>query len=150
MNKVVLVGRLTRDPDVWYSQGEKSTAICRYTLAVDRRFKRENEQNADFISCIVFGKSAEFAEKYFRQGLRISVSGRIQTGSYTNKDGVKVYTTEVVVEEQEFAESRREQDQNNYGQNNFGRNQNDHGEGSPGGDGFVNIPDGIDEELPFN
>lgn len=150
MNKVVLVGRLTRDPDVRYSQGEKSTAICRYTLAVDRRFKRENEQNADFISCIVFGKSAEFAEKYFRQGLRISVSGRIQTGSYTNKDGVKVYTTEVVVEEQEFAESRREQDQNNYGQNNFGRNQNDHGEGSPGGDGFVNIPDGIDEELPFN
>lgn len=150
MNKVVLVGRLTRDPDVRYSQGEKSTAICRYTLAVDRRFKRENEQNADFISCIVFGKSAEFAEKYFRQGLRISVSGRIQTGSYTNKDGVKVYTTEVVVEEQEFAESRREQDQNNYGQNNFGQNQNDHGEGSPGGDGFVNIPDGIDEELPFN
>lgn len=138
MNKVVLVGRLTRDPEVRYTQGDKPLAICRYTLAVDRRFKKENEQNADFIQCLLFGKSAEFAEKYFRQGLRISVSGRIQTGSYTNKDGVKVYTTEVVVEEQEFAESRKEQNQNGY-------------EGSaPGGDGFMNIPDGIDEELPFN
>lgn len=150
MNKVVLVGRLTRDPDVRYSQGEKSTAICRYTLAVDRRFKRENEQNADFIPCLVFGKSAEFAEKYFRQGLRISVSGRIQTGSYTNKDGVKVYTTEVVVEEQEFAESRKEQAQNNSGQNNSDRSQNSYEGSAPGGDGFMNIPDGIDEELPFN
>lgn len=145
MNKVVLVGRLTRDPDVRYSQGEKSTAICRYTLAVDRRFKRENEQNADFIPCLVFGKSAEFAEKYFRQGLRISVSGRIQTGSYTNKDGIKVYTTEVVVEEQEFAQSRSEQ-----GQNSSERNQNSYAGSSPAGDGFMNIPDGIDEELPFN
>lgn len=148
MNKVVLVGRLTRDPEVKYSQGEKSTAICRYTLAVDRRFKRENEQNADFIPCLVFGKSAEFAEKYFRQGLRISVSGRIQTGSYTNKDGVKVYTTEVVVEEQEFAESRREQEQNNHSQSNSGQNQNSYG--TSGNDGFMNIPDGIEEELPFN
>ena len=94
MNKVVLMGRLTRDPEVRYSQGESATAVARYTLAVERRFKREGEQTADFIPCVVFGKSAEFAEKYFRQGLRISVSGRIQTGSYTNKDGIKVYTTE--------------------------------------------------------
>ena len=109
MNKVVLMGRLTRDPEVRYSQGEPATAVARYTLAVERRFQREGAQTADFIPCVVFGKSAEFAEKYFRQGLRISVSGRIQTGSYTNKDGIKVYTTEVVVEEQEFAESRAEQ-----------------------------------------
>lgn len=148
MNKVILVGRLTRDPEIRYSQGDNPLCICRYTLAVDRRFKRENEQNADFIQCLLFGKSAEFAEKYFRQGLRVSVSGRIQTGSYTNKDGVKVYTTEVVVEEQEFAESRREQAQNNSGQTSPGQTQN--GGSSPDGDGFMNIPDGIDEELPFN
>ena len=123
-------------------------AICRYTLAVDRRFKRENEQNADFVPCLVFGKSAEFAEKYFRQGLRISISGRIQTGSYTNKDGVKVYTTEVVVEEQEFAESKREQDQNDAGRNSY--NQGNNGYGIPDSDGFMNIPDGIDAELPFS
>ena len=130
MNKVVLMGRLTRDPEV------------RYTLAVDRRFKRENEQGADFIPCVVFGKSAEFAERYFRQGLRVSISGRIQTGSYTNKDGIKVYTTEVVVEEQEFAESRAES-QRNVGNPNMTPNVD-------AGDGFMNIPEGIDEELPFN
>ena len=112
MNKVVLVGRLTRNPEVRYAQGESATAVARYTLAVERRFQREGEQTADFIPCVVFGKSAEFAEKYFRQGLRISVSGRIQTGSYTNKDGMKVYTTEVVVEEQEFAESKAASDAN--------------------------------------
>ena len=107
MNKVILMGRLTRDPEVRYSQGgENPLAIARYTLAVDRRFKRDGEQTADFISCVSFGKTAEFAEKYFRQGMRITISGRIQTGSYTNRDGVKVYTTEVVVEEQEFAESK--------------------------------------------
>ena len=98
MNKVVLVGRLTRDPEVRYSQGDSATAVARYTVAVDRRFKRDGEPTADFIPCVVFGRSAEFAEKYFRQGMRISVSGRIQTGSYTNKDGVRVYTTEVIVE----------------------------------------------------
>lgn len=150
MNKVVLVGRLTRDPEVRYTQGDQPLAICRYTLAVDRRFKKENEQNADFIQCLLFGKAAEFAEKYFRQGLRVSVSGRIQTGSYTNKDGVKVYTTEVVVEEQEFAESKREQEQNNSGQTSFGQNQGEYGGNTADGDGFMNIPDGIDEELPFN
>ncbi len=103
MNKVVLMGRLTRDPEVRYSQGENALAIARYTLAVDRRFKRDGEQTADFINCVVFGKSAEFTERYFRQGMRVVVCGRIQTGSYTNRDGVKVYTTEVVVEEQDFA-----------------------------------------------
>ena len=109
MNKVILMGRLTRDPEIRYSQGENALAIARYTLAVDRRFaKRDgsNEQTADFIGCVAFGKSAEFAEKYLKQGTKIAVTGRIQTGSYTNKDGVKVYTTEVVVEEHEFAESK--------------------------------------------
>ena len=100
MNKAILMGRLTRDPDVRYSQGENPMAIARYTLAVDRRFKRDGEQNADFINCLAFGRSAEFAEKYFKQGTKIAVSGRIQTGSYTNREGVKVYTTEVVIEEQ--------------------------------------------------
>ena len=144
MNKVVLMGRLTRDPEVRYSQGENALAIARYTLAVDRRFKRDGEQSADFINCVVFGKSAEFTERYFRQGIRITVCGRIQTGSYTNKDGVKVYTTEVVVEEQEFAESKHASGAQSY-------------QTSPApapsvdaGDGFMNIPDGIDEELPFN
>ena len=106
MNKVILMGRLTRDPEVRYSAGENALAIARYTLAVDRRFRRDGEATADFISCVSFGRTAEFAEKYFRQGLKIIVSGRIQTGSYTNRDGQKVYTTEVVVEEQEFAESK--------------------------------------------
>ena len=105
MNKAVLVGRLTRDPEVRYSQGDNTTAVARYTVAVDRRFKRDGEPTADFIPCVVFGRSAEFAEKYFSQCMRVSDSGRIQTGSYTNKEGMKVYTTEVIVEEQEFAES---------------------------------------------
>ena len=139
MNKVILMGRLTRDPDVRYSAGENSTAVARYTLAVDRRFRRDGDSaTADFIGCVAFGRSAEFAEKYFRQGLRISVSGRIQTGSYTNKDGMKVYTTEVVVEEQEFAQSRAEQGRENQG-----------AMGTADVDGFQNIPDGIEEELPF-
>ena len=106
MNKVILMGRLTRDPEVRYSAGENSMAIARYTIAVDRRFKRDGEATADFIGCVAFGRQAEFAEKYFRQGIKIAISGRIQTGSYVNKDGVKVYTTDVVVEDQEFAESK--------------------------------------------
>jgi len=108
MNKVILMGRLTRDPEVRYSSGDSSMAIARYTLAVDRRFRRngDGEQTADFIGCVAFGKSAEFAERYFRQGLKIVVTGRIQTGSYTNRDGQKIYTTDVVVEDQEFAESK--------------------------------------------
>ncbi|SFD10313.1 single-stranded DNA-binding protein [Butyrivibrio sp. YAB3001] len=151
MNKVVLCGRLTRDPDVRYSQGAEPLAIARYTLAVDRRRARsndQNEQNADFISMVAFGKTAEFAEKYYRKGTKIIVSGRIQTGSYTNKDGVKVYTTEVVVEEQEFAESK------NASAGNGGSFGSDFSNNAPApsaaGDGFMNIPDGIDEELPFN
>ena len=116
MNKVVLMGRLTRDPDVRYSQGETPLAIARYTLAVDRRFKRNGEQDADFINCVAFGRTAEFAEKYLKQGTKMVVSGRIQTGSYTNRDGVKVYTTEVVIEEQDFAESKAASSQAvNYG-----------------------------------
>ena len=138
MNKVILVGRLTRDPEVRYSQGDHATAVARYTVAVDRRFKRDGEPTADFIPCVVFGRSAEFAEKYFRQGMRVSISGRIQTGSYQDKDGKTVYTTEVVVENQEFAESRAESDASKANQR------------ADVGDGFSNIPDGIDEELPFN
>ena len=115
MNKVVLVGRLTRDPEVKYSHGDNATAIARFTLAVDRKIKRDNEEAADFISCIDFGRMAEFAEKYFRKGTKIAISGRIQTGSYTNREGQKVYTTEVVIEEQEFAESKAASQQNNSG-----------------------------------
>lgn len=146
MNKVILMGRLTRDPEVRYSQGENALAIARYTLAVDRRFKRDGEQTADFINCVVFGRSAEFAERYFRQGMRVTISGRIQTGSYTNREGVKVYTTEVVVEEQEFAESK------SAGEANRQQYQSAPAPApaADAGDGFMNIPDGIDEELPFN
>ena len=146
MNKVVLVGRLTRDPEVRYS--DSATAVARYTLAVDRRFRRDGEPTADFIPCVIFGRSAEFAEKYFHQGMRVSISGRIQTGSYTNKDGVKVYTTEVIVEEQEFAESRAEAEANRAS---FQRQSAPSpAPSADAGDGFMNIPDGIDEELPFN
>ena len=153
MNKVVLVGRLTRDPEVRYSQGDSATAVARYTVAVDRRFKRDGEPTADFIPCVVFGRSAEFAEKYFRQGMRISVSGRIQTGSYTNKDGVRVYTTEVIVEDQEFAESKAASD--NYVASHPQQSVAPSAPSMPSpsaasADGFMNIPDGIDEELPFN
>lgn len=148
MNKVILMGRLTRDPEVRYSQGENATAIARYTLAVDRRFNRNNDdQTADFISCVAFGRSGEFAEKYLHKGTKIAVTGRIQTGSYTNKDGVKVYTTDVVVEDQEFAESKSASQQAGSDYAPAGRTQS-----APmaAGDGFMNIPDGIDEELPFN
>lgn len=138
MNKVILMGRLTRDPDVRYTSGDKPMALARYTLAVDRRFKRDDETTADFIGCVAFGRSAEFAEKYLRQGMRIVVAGRIQTGSYTNKDGVKVYTTDVVVEDQEFAESKKDTTSNNKAPV------------TTDSDGFMNIPEGIDEELPFN
>lgn len=166
MNKVILMGRLTRDPEVRYSQGDNSMAIARYTLAVDRRFSRSNgnngnESSADFIGCVAFGKSAEFAERYLHKGTKIVVTGRIQTGSYTNRDGVKVYTTDVVVEDQEFAESKNSAGGNDGGYNNagFGNSGYDNsGYGSASarpqpaaaGDGFMNIPDGIDEELPFN
>ena len=149
MNRVILMGRLTRDPEVRYSQGERTMAIARYTLAVDRRGRRNqdgNEQTADFINCVAFDRAGEFAEKYFRQGMRVLVSGRIQTGSYTNKDGNKVYTTEVVVEEQEFAESK-----NASGNNGGGYQQEDRpAPGNASADGFMDIPTGLTgNDLPF-
>lgn len=157
MNKVILMGRLTRDPEVRYSQGENTLAIARYTLAVDRRFSRNGDENsADFIGCVAFGKSAEFAERYLHKGTKIVVTGRIQTGSYTNKDGVKVYTTDVVVEDQEFAESKSSASNGDGGYNNVGYSNSGYGNAparpqpAAAGDGFMNIPDGIDEELPFN
>ena len=187
MNKVILMGRLTRDPDIRYTQGDSQMCIARYTLAVDRRFNRNNNdgQNADFISCVAFGRSGEFADKYLRKGTKIAVTGRLQTGSYTNKDGVKVYTTDVVVEDQEFAESKNASQNSgqsygggrdsrdsysggnrggSYGERRDDRRDRDQGGQTMGGynapqggndrqadaiDGFMNIPDGIDEELPF-
>ena len=150
MNKVILMGRLTRDPEVRYSAGENSMAIARYTLAVDRRFKRDGEATADFISCVAFGRAAEFAERYFRQGIRIVVSGRIQTGSYTNRDGNKVYTTDVVVEEQEFAESKAVSDSHVGQVASMGAPAPTPTPSMASADGFMNIPDGIEEELPFS
>lgn len=150
MNKVVLMGRLTRDPEVRYSQGDASTAVARYTLAVDRRFRRQgDEQTADFISCVSFGKTAEFVERYLKQGTKIAGCGRIQTGSYTNRDGQKVYTTDVVLEEVEFAESKNAS--GSSAGNGGGYNAAPVPQPSQAvGDGFMNIPDGIDEELPWN
>ena len=178
MNKAILMGRLTRDPEIRYTQGDNPMCIARYTLAVDRRFSRNannDGNNADFIPCVCFGKTAEFTEKYLKKGTKMAVTGRIQTGSYTNRDGVKVYTTEVVVEDQEFAESKNASGNGNFGGNggynggNGGYNGGSNNGGSSRGgnygraeqapaqdagssdslDGFMNIPDGIDEELPF-
>lgn len=137
MNSVQLLGRLTRDPDVRYTDG--GSTVAKFTLAVDRRFKQEGGDSADFINCIAFGKTAEFIERYVFKGTKIALNGRIQTGSYTNKDGVKVYTTDVVVENVEFAESKNSN--SNAGNNSAAP--------APNGD-FMSIPDGIDEELPFN
>ena len=150
MNKVILMGRLTRDPEVRYSQAAEPLAIARYTLAVDRRFQRRdnsgNEQTADFISCVAFARSAEFAEKYLHQGTKVVVSGRIQTGSYTNKDGQRVYTTDVVVDDQEFAESKASAASSEAAYTPSRSNP-----AAPAGDGFMNIPDGVEDEgLPFN
>lgn len=142
MNKVILMGRLTRDPETRYTNGQNgSTAVARYTLAVDRRIKTEGQQDADFINCVAFGKAGEFTEKYFRKGMKVLVTGRIQTGSYTNRDGQKVYTTDIVVEEQEFAESKRRSTD---------IDARDQSALQAAGDGFMSIPDGIDEDLPFN
>ena len=138
MNRVELIGRITRDPEIRYSNGAESIAICRFTLAVNRRKKSDDSQEADFINCIAFKGTAEFIEKYLRKGSKIAVCGRIQTGNYTNKDNQKVYTTEVIVQEIEFAESKKEDSDNN------GRPE------PTDGSGFMNIPDGIEEELPFN
>ena len=141
MNKVILVGRLTRDPDIRYSSGEKSVCVARFSLAVERRYKKEGDaQTADFPSCVAFGKTGEFIEKYVKKGTKLCIEGRLQTGSYTNKDGAKIYTTDVVVEQCEFAESK---------------SSSSNGEPAPEGttdtDGFMNIPDSVDDpELPFN
>lgn len=148
MNKVILMGRLTRDPEIRYSQGERSMAIARFTLAVDRR-RRSNdnnsEQTADFITCVAFDRQAEFAEKYLHQGTKMLVTGRIQTGSYTNKDGQRVYTTEVMVDEMEFAESKASAENSGY------TAPSRPAPSAAAGDGFMNIPDGVEDEgLPFN
>lgn len=135
MNKVVLMGRLTRDPDIKYTQSENSMCIARYTMAVDRRFKKDNDQAADFINCVAFKHNGEFAEKYLHKGTKICVFGRIQTGSYTNQEGQKVYTTDVIVEEHDFCESK---------------NASNNGAAQQSSDGFVNVPEGIEEELPFS
>lgn len=139
MNKTILMGRLTRDPDVRYAQNS-NTAVCRYTLAVDRRYSREGEATADYFNCTVFGKGAEFAEKYFKQGTKVLITGRIQNDNYTNREGQKVYSVQIMVEEQEFAESKKASEGSEH-----------QGRPEPGtnNDGFMNIPDGIDEELPF-
>ena len=153
MNSTILMGRLTRDPEVRYTQGEKAMAVARYTLAVDRRGRRNNdgEPTADFINCVAFDKRGEFAEKYFRQGQRVLIRGHIQTGSYVNKDGQKVYTTDVIVDDQEFADSK------NAGGGNTAAPANAAAPQSEVGDGFMNVPDGIDgfgdfedEGLPFD
>ena len=129
MNRVILMGRLTKDPEVRYSQGNQPMAIAKFTLAVDRRIKKEGEQSADFISCTAFGKSGEFAEKYLKKGTKIALEGHWQTGSYNNKDGQKVYTNDCIIDSMEFAESKKSDE--------------------PQQDGFINIPEGIDDELPF-
>ena len=165
MNKVILMGRLTRNPEIRYSQGERSTCVARYTLAVNRRFRREGDQEADFIGCVAFGRQGEFAEKYLKQGTKIVISGRIQTGSYINREGIKVYTTDIVVEEQEFAESKSAANngggyggQGSYQQQGGYQNQDSAPQptmtsrpapSEAASDGFMAIPDGIEEELPF-
>lgn len=161
MNKVILMGRLTRDPDIRYSQNENQISVARFTLAVDRRFKRDGDQTADFIGCVAFGKTAEFFEKYMKQGTKVCVEGRIQTGSYTRQDGQKVYTTDVVVENAEFAESKAASSGNSYqapqGGGNYQRPQQQsapqYQQPAPeaAGEGFMNIADGLEDEgLPFN
>lgn len=149
MNKVILMGRLTRNPEVRYSQGDNATAIARFTLAVDRRIKRDNEASVDYINCVSFGRSAEFAEKYFHKGTKIVIVGRIQTGSYTNKDGQKVYTTDIVIEEQDFAESKAASQQNNSGnaQNASNNQQAQQPKPQTSPDGFMSADD---EGLPFH
>lgn len=160
MNKVILMGRLTRDPEVRYSQGASQTAVARFSVAVDRRFKRDGEPDADFFNCTAFGKQAEFVERFLRKGIKVVVSGRIQNDNYTNKDGQMVYSVRVMVEEIEFAESKNASGNgdnsyaggNNYNAGNSYGGGNDFSKPAPSGagDGFMNIPDGIDEELPFN
>lgn len=145
MNAAVLMGRLTRDPDVRYTQGPEQKAIARFTLAVDRRIRSENGPSADFISCVAFGKAAEFIEKYFRKGMKMGVTGRIQTGSYTNREGQKVYTTDVVCNEVEFVEKKAAGDESGNQAAGAGQDY-----GAPDDDGFTSIPDALDDNLPFS
>ncbi len=159
MNTVILMGRLTRDPEIRYSAGESGTAVARYRLAVDRRFKREGEPDADFFNCVSFGRQAEFAEKYFHQGTKIVIQGRLQNDNYTDRDGKMVYGNRIVVENQEFAESKAASERS---ASSYRAPSDPQGSGSnyarpaskpqvdTSADGFMNIPDGIDEELPFN
>lgn len=149
MNKVILMGRLTRDPEVRYSQGATPTAVARFSVAVDRRFKREGEPDADFFNCTCFGKQGEFVEKYLHKGVKVVLSGRIQNDNYTNKDGQQVYGVRIMVEEIEFAESKSASAGNAGGQSQ-GQSYQQPANNAGAGDGFMNIPDGIDEELPFN
>lgn len=144
MNKVILLGNLTRDPEIRYSQGEKQMAVARFSLAVNRRFSKDGETNADFLNCTAFGKTAEFVEKYFRQGSRMSLVGRIENNNYTNKNGEKVYSFQIMVEEVEFAERKSAQS------NNQTQNQNQPAQANGTDDDFMNIPDGIEDGLPFN
>lgn len=152
MNKVILMGRFTRDPEVRYSQGDSHTAVARFSIAVDRRFKREGEPDADFFNCTCFGKQAEFVERYLHKGIKVVLSGRIQNDNYTNKDGQTVYSVRIMVDEIEFAESKNASCGNGEGGYNNGgyAGGNNAPAASGAGDGFMNIPDGIDEELPFN
>lgn len=149
MNKVILMGRLTRDPDIRTSQSDSATTVARFTIAVDRRFKRDSDQSADFISCVAFGRTADFFERYIKQGTKVCVEGRIQTGSYTNRDGQKVYTTDVVVENVEFAESKGTQSAGAPQQDSAPAQQRVPVQAA--GEGFMSIPDGLEDEgLPFN
>ena len=146
MNKLILMGRLTRDPEIRYGQGASATAVARFSLAVDRRFKREGEPEADFFNCTAFGKSAEFAEKYLHQGTKIVLTGRIENNNYTNKNGEKVYSVQVMVEEMEFAESKRVAESNGTYQ---APSNNTPAPSAASSDGFINIDQGIEDELPF-
>lgn len=150
MNKVILIGRLARDPDVRYTQGEEQKCMARYTLAVDRPVRRENGKDADFITCIAFGKAGEFAEKYMSKGMKIAVIGHIQTGSYTNRDGQKIYTTDVVIESQEFCESKEANDRARGSDRSGQEDTGTYDQVRADSDGFINIPDQIDEDLPFH
>lgn len=150
MNKVILIGRLARDPDVRYTQGEEQKCMARYTLAVDRPVRRKNGKDADFITCIAFGKAGEFAEKYMSKGMKIAVIGHIQTGSYTNRDGQKIYTTDVVIESQEFCESKEANDRARGSDRSGQEDTGTYDQARADSDGFINIPDQIDEDLPFH
>lgn len=153
MNKTIMMGRLTRDPETRYTQGANQTAVARFTIAVDRKTKREGEPTADFFNCIAFGKQAEFVDRYLRKAIKIVLCGRFQNNNYTDKDGQKVYSYQLMVEEIDFAESKAASENGNAGGNNnsgYGNAGTSGGYNPGGNDGFMNIPDGIDEELPFN